>query len=93
MPPSKLIVFSLMLGYVFFCTLSLTMPIWGAELFSNGQDPLPQREVPSGLPVNLNVPQPCVLCEGIQLQVTSGDTPMSGSTQTVTLEALKLAAE
>jgi hypothetical protein len=73
MPPSKLIVISLMLAYVFFCTLSLTMPIWGAELFSNIKDQLPERASPTGLPVILNSPQPCVLCEGIRLEVTSHD--------------------
>jgi hypothetical protein len=80
MPPSKLIVISLMLGYLFFCTLSLTMPIWGAELFKNIKDPPPQREVPTGLPVTHPAPQPCVLCEGIRLQVTSHDLMTLAST-------------
>lgn len=89
MPASRLIVVSLLLGYLFFCTVSLTMPIWGAKVFSDIKEQLPPQDHPTGLPVIHHTPEPCTLCEGIRLQVTTLDLPMIASNQPTNNAAMK----
>jgi hypothetical protein len=94
MPISKLVITWLVLSYVFLCTVSLTMPIWGMELFSDIAEPLPQETIFITLPHALPTAKPdlfhCHQCDGLGFKTNNTDTVMSASTQTSAPKSSKI---
>ena len=92
-PTANSIIYTVIISYVFLCTLSLTMPIWGMGLFSNIIEQLPQKDVLGALPPIAEDGKPCSVCDGIRLPVSHLDDPIHVRPAPEPPELLKLARE